>query len=460
VDASDQVVSLLVPSPLTTQPVDGLVLDKYQTQQGTVLSYDVPHISAGGTSFIDVPLTAPVSSGSVFTVRGQLSSGPAISALQTNASVATLNVSTATPLPTGGLLFGPGLFNSCSQPTDTCSACSTEWSNYQSYLNLAKNAENPFDASQKTFLLKGLLVGAEIARDAGIASGIGAIVSSLGAGLVVEGILTQTEAADFVTYMGALLKFIVKARQAGPNDPAEVLTQAGNATQSILQDSATATKIRNSRGIIKSAALQAKADSFLYGLDLITDTLQTLKKNASSLKAAWDERNIARDNYLNADKHMCAAANTYLQCASSKYGSNKTVPTPGYGDDLDFLLQTLTSLDPNEKNGPPGAGQARYVSGQQTFPYAISFENSQNATAPAQTVLLTDSLDATNFDVSSVMLGPLAIGGQVMVPPPKPIGIHALQHDNGSSSGHQLPGANKRLLEHRYFSFDLGVYGY
>ena len=55
----------------------------------------------------------------------------------------------------------------------------------------------------------------------------------------------------------------------------------------------------------------------------------------------------------------------------------------------------MQSIDPNEKDGPAGAGSKQYVSGTTPLTYAVFFENDPGASAPAQQVVVTDPLDAT-----------------------------------------------------------------
>jgi CSLREA domain-containing protein len=76
------------------------------------------------------------------------------------------------------------------------------------------------------------------------------------------------------------------------------------------------------------------------------------------------------------------------------------------------------SLDPNQKTGPLGLGDAHYVSAANSFYYQIEFENSPSATGAAQTVVVTDPLDLMRFDVSTLQLGPISFGPYVVTPPP------------------------------------------
>ena len=64
--------------------------------------------------------------------------------------------------------------------------------------------------------------------------------------------------------------------------------------------------------------------------------------------------------------------------------------------------RTLGSYDPNEMIGPWGPDeQAHYLQPIGTMPYTITFENKSTATAPANEVWITDTLDLTKLDAST-----------------------------------------------------------
>ena len=77
----------------------------------------------------------------------------------------------------------------------------------------------------------------------------------------------------------------------------------------------------------------------------------------------------------------------------------------------------VTSLDPNDLIGPPGAKAPRYISTNGALSYAIYYSNEISATAPAQKVTITDQLDTTKYDLSTFNLGPISLGEQTIFPP-------------------------------------------
>lgn len=68
-------------------------------------------------------------------------------------------------------------------------------------------------------------------------------------------------------------------------------------------------------------------------------------------------------------------------------------------------VNTVASFDPNEMVGPTGYTRQHYTMNNRSYPYTIYFENLKTATAPAQEVVVTDTLDASLFDLSSFSFG-------------------------------------------------------
>ena len=64
-------------------------------------------------------------------------------------------------------------------------------------------------------------------------------------------------------------------------------------------------------------------------------------------------------------------------------------------------IKSLFSHDPNAKYGPTGRGSSIYMPTHQPYQYMVTFENDSAATAPAQRVVITDTLDRNVFDIST-----------------------------------------------------------
>jgi uncharacterized repeat protein (TIGR01451 family) len=60
-----------------------------------------------------------------------------------------------------------------------------------------------------------------------------------------------------------------------------------------------------------------------------------------------------------------------------------------------------TSVDPNDKFGPTGVLSSHFVTSDQPYTYMITFENDSAATAAAERVIITDTLDKNVFDLTS-----------------------------------------------------------
>ncbi len=75
-------------------------------------------------------------------------------------------------------------------------------------------------------------------------------------------------------------------------------------------------------------------------------------------------------------------------------------------------VEVLTSADPNDKLGLRGVGSERFITPNQPLPYVIRFENMPDASAPAQEVLVRDTLDTRVFDLATFQLGEIRFGDQ------------------------------------------------
>jgi len=79
--------------------------------------------------------------------------------------------------------------------------------------------------------------------------------------------------------------------------------------------------------------------------------------------------------------------------------------------------RVVQAADPNEKVGATGFGPSHYVPGGQPLPYTILFENKSNATAAAQTVVITDQLNLAQVEFDSFSLGAINFGNKKLNPP-------------------------------------------
>ena len=88
------------------------------------------------------------------------------------------------------------------------------------------------------------------------------------------------------------------------------------------------------------------------------------------------------------------------------------IPGGNCGDD-DGQATMVASVDPNEKTGPLGYGEAHWLNADTDhFFYRVECENADSATAPAAQVIMVDTLDLSVYDASSVRFNHLFFAGQ------------------------------------------------
>lgn len=78
-------------------------------------------------------------------------------------------------------------------------------------------------------------------------------------------------------------------------------------------------------------------------------------------------------------------------------------------------IAAVGSFDPNEIVGPGGYASDNFVN-TYGFAYTIFFENLATATAPAQEVVIIDTLDKTKYDLNSFSFGNFSFGGKTYAP--------------------------------------------
>jgi hypothetical protein len=73
------------------------------------------------------------------------------------------------------------------------------------------------------------------------------------------------------------------------------------------------------------------------------------------------------------------------------------------------------AIDPNDKSGPVGDGSSsQYIAGGKALSYDVAFENQPTATAPASQVVVTDQLDPTKVNLTTLTLGTIMFGTNVI----------------------------------------------
>lgn len=81
-------------------------------------------------------------------------------------------------------------------------------------------------------------------------------------------------------------------------------------------------------------------------------------------------------------------------------------------------MSAITSIDPNKKYGSSGVLNSEYLNSDFTIKYSINFENIDTATAAAQTVIIADTLDNVNLDLSTLQLTSFGFADTIISIPP------------------------------------------
>ena len=96
-------------------------------------------------------------------------------------------------------------------------------------------------------------------------------------------------------------------------------------------------------------------------------------------------------------------------------------PNGGSSSTTIWPVTPVGSVDPNDIVGPAGVGTVRFISRTAPLSYAIFFENQISATAPAAKVVVSDVLDSSKFDLSTLSIGYITFPGQTVNPPLVPL---------------------------------------
>ncbi len=141
------------------------------------------------------------------------------------------------------------------------------------------------------------------------------------------------------------------------------------------------------------AAVQAKGGSKMYSPPSLLGWGLTAAGCAADL---WAPTKI-----IKLFAKAASIGNDLLQATVGCLGSNS---------DSTLSQQAVASIDPNDIEGPAGNGAQHFISGESASPYRILFENLSTASAPAQSVDMTDQLDTTKFDPATALFTSIRFG--------------------------------------------------
>jgi hypothetical protein len=199
------------------------------------------------------------------------------------------------------------------------------------------------------------------------------------------------------------------------------ITEAGPGTTYIINNSCHAAAVVDNMQLDRVVGLSSTvADRFTLGARKSSPFITLLKSNLRrcyGLQESFDLARTAIETRYRNETNVTHRVKPQLTNRSSLDLSGKpwTDPTGfrqrlrqqllrlGFNLLQSIISNLLGSIDPNDKIGPGGVGSEHYVGPSDWLPYTIRFENVTNATAPAQEVLVVDSLDP-NLDWDTLEL--------------------------------------------------------
>ena len=146
-------------------------------------------------------------------------------------------------------------------------------------------------------------------------------------------------------------------------------------------------------------------------------TESTVEGNIQAGSLAWSVAttawSCAKDfvGPLKAYKMTCDIIDLMIDIADN-YSADKDCQKYKKKNGKNKNVRAVSSMDPNEISGPAGFGEYNDVC-KQDFSYTIMFENKASASAPAQEVVVTDTLDRTKFDFSGIRFNSFSIGDSI-----------------------------------------------
>jgi hypothetical protein len=112
------------------------------------------------------------------------------------------------------------------------------------------------------------------------------------------------------------------------------------------------------------------------------------------------------------DRGLCAYEEDCEDPLAATEPEEETSPLPPTSEPIE--VEVLTSADPNDKLGLRGVGNDRFIKPGRLMEYLIRFENMPDASAPAQEVLIRDTLDTQSYDLSTFELGDITFSDETV----------------------------------------------
>ncbi len=127
----------------------------------------------------------------------------------------------------------------------------------------------------------------------------------------------------------------------------------------------------------------------------------------TELRYAWGKYKKPKIIFTPQNDDIFKLFNTPEQDEETPRACNEALIRLGF---IKRRITTVGSMDPNEKVGPSGISAANHILPSAPFNYTIHFENISTATAPAQEVIIIDTLNKSLFDIKSFQLNDFGFG--------------------------------------------------
>ena len=168
-------------------------------------------------------------------------------------------------------------------------------------------------------------------------------------------------------------------------------------------EEARAERRRQVEDPVRKLAEAGKEMGWSYALDWFLPGFKDLKLLKDALFLLYDLGELTLEQLKELlSQNACPADNSGF--------STMDVSTECYlGEVAEDESEVITPEDPNEKCGPGGVGEGRYITAGETMTYTVYFENKATASASAQEVFVDDYLDS-GLDWSTFKLGEISFG--------------------------------------------------
>jgi hypothetical protein len=157
------------------------------------------------------------------------------------------------------------------------------------------------------------------------------------------------------------------------------------------------------------SALSYPNDYTFGSAPLVVDYNRFYKNTSQTCKGTYLSAQLKRLSQFYANPIYTSGVDAV--CLLAKNGSNVDSAVIVLDAPNKFKIKVVNSLDPNDKIGPKGLTDKNFMGKvPDKFNYVIRFENDSSASAPAQMVLVKDTIDKRYFDINTVVFTSFKVG--------------------------------------------------